>query len=145
MPNIIDMIRSYYSSSNSDAEFFSEGTQSVGVLDSQFMDVLYPVDPETGLVNSDLSKLFNPLLTSQERADVMGRLTKFEGLYLPDGLSDDDILSIIPPRYLQDAVDIQAWRDYVSSDIIPNITDGVTEGVTKIVDDLASSSGSNVD
>lgn len=119
--------------SSPDAPFYSDGVQSRGVYDPEIVSAVYPVDEMTGLPLSDAGKIADPYLTAHEREKVMSRLTGLsdgKGTYLPSSLSDDDVLDLVPPRYVQDAVDVQKWRNYLADQVLPFMSDDVAEAVT---------------
>lgn len=117
-----ELVARAYSPYYSDDSAFDGHPQSRGVYDPEDVSVLYPIDPRSGYPSSDLGKVMDPLLTDSERQRVMARLSKVEGAYMPSDLSDDDIFALIPPRYIaQDAVDVQAWRDYLGKEVFSKL------------------------
>lgn len=102
--------------------------QSRGIYDPEVVSAVYSPSSVTGLPESDAGKIADPSLSHAEREKIMSRLagmSEGRGVYLPSSLSDDDVLSLLPPRYVQDDVDIQRWRDYLSRDVIPYMSDEV--------------------
>lgn len=123
----------------SDDSPYLECSQANGIYKVDELNALYPIDPRTGLETTDISKLTDPTLSYIEKERMMNALQSMQGSYLPDGLSDDEIMSLVPPRYFtNDQVDVQAWRDYLGKEILPNMSDTV-------VDKLESDNGSNDD
>lgn len=103
-----------------------------GVYDPDYIDTIYPVDPRTGLPMSDLARLANPHLSDAERESVMSRLQTDKGSYMPSELSDAEILSLVPPRFFSyDQVDIQKWRNYLASEVLPRMDYEVKEELSK--------------
>lgn len=125
----INLLRAHNTSLHSDVINFQGSEDCKGILDDEYLAIMYPVDATTGLINSDLAKLSNPMLSNAERSFIMDRLQQLHGNYLPNGLSDSEIYGLIPPRYFSDAVDVQAWRDYIGKEIIPNMSDKVAKAI----------------
>lgn len=93
-----------------------------GVYEAKEILAQFPYDPRTGLPMTDLGRLSDPKLTMVEKEQVMARLGNDKGVYMPSELSDEEMLSIIPSRYfMDDDVDIQMWRDYLSREILPEM------------------------
>lgn len=121
------ILYSYASIAVEDAPYL-DGPQSRGVYDPEHVSAVYPVNHLTGLPETDGGKIADPYLTHSEREKVMSRLSGLSegrGTYLPTSLSDAEVLELVPPRYVQDAVDVQRWRDYLSTEILPYMSDEV--------------------
>lgn len=117
-----------YASNYVDDSTYMDGVESKGVYDPEQVNSVYPINPLTGLPDTDGGKVADPSLTHYEREKVMSRLagmSEGRGSYLPSNLSDEEVLSLVPPRYVQDAVDVQRWRDYLSVEVIPYMSDDV--------------------
>lgn len=85
-----------------------------GIYDKDEVNHRYPINPVTGLPDVEVSTLLSPTVTESEKAAILNRLTTVKGSYLPSGMSDEDILTLVPSRYLtNDPLDVQAWRDYI--------------------------------
>lgn len=145
--NTIEQYRKFYSSESSDVEYICYNEDCKGILDSEHLQIMYPIDPTTGLINSDLSKISNPMLSNAERASIMDRLQHLQGSYLPAGLSDEDIYKLVPPRYFNgDDVDIAYWRKYIVKDILPNMSDTVVTALgdgKEVVSDVDNNNNNN--
>lgn len=106
-------------------DYYPAHSQGVGIYKQVELDVVYPVDPRTGFPSSDVAKILRPDISPTERETIMSRLTAMgidKGSYLPSDMSDSDIMSLIPPRYLtDDAVDVQLWRDYLGNHVLPGM------------------------
>lgn len=106
----------------SDDKPYLHHKESKGIYNMDEARVLYPIDPATRLPMTDLGRLTNPGLTQVEKERVMSHLKDIKGSYLPEGLTDDEIMSLVPPRYFtDDQVDIQAWRDYLGKEVLPEM------------------------
>lgn len=85
-----------------------------GMIDSEEMDVTYPVDPLTGNRQSLVVRALNartpPALRNQLMASVDTLPPDRE---LDKHLSDDDKLSLMKPRLCQSRQEIQGYSDYI--------------------------------
>ena len=133
----IELLRAHNRSTHSDVINYDGSEDCKGILDDEHLAIMYPVDATTGLINSDLAKISNPMLSNAERSFIMDRLQQLHGDYLPAGLSDSEIYGLIPPRYFSDAVDVQMWRDYISKDIIPNMSDKAVRAIGEELNDVS--------
>lgn len=133
----------WYSSDSDFTTSYSEGEQSRGALDADYELMMHPVDPVTGWVNGELSRLSDPMLTNSERASIINRLQKMDGSYLPSGLTDNEVFDLIPTRYFSDPVDIQKWRDYLASDVIPYMSEDKQDKLNGESDDKSSGADSD--
>lgn len=88
------------------------GNESV-VADTSVFDQLCPVNPVTGFRDTDLARLADPATPRKERDFILSSLQQLKGRSVPSELSDDDVLSLIPPRYCQDPVEIARFVDAV--------------------------------
>lgn len=133
----VNLLRAHNRSLNSDVENFQGSEECKGILDDEHLAIMYPIDATTGLINSDLAKLSNPMLSNAERSFIMDRLQQLHGNFLPNGLSDSEIYGLVPPRYFSDAVDVQMWRDYIGKEIIPNMSDKVARAIGEELNDVS--------
>lgn len=133
----VNLLRAHNRSLNSDVVNYQGSEECKGILDDEHLSIMYPIDSTTGLINSDLAKLSNPMLSNAERSFIMDRLQKMHGNYLPNGLSDSEIYSLVPPRYFSDSVDVQMWRDYIGKEIIPNMSDKVARAIGEELNDVS--------
>lgn len=133
----INLLRAHNTSLHSDVINYQGSEDCKGILDDEHLAIMYPVDATTGLINSDLAKLSNPLLSNAERSFIMDRLQQLHGNFLPNGLSDSEIYSLVPPRYFSDSVDVQMWRDYIGKEIIPNMSDKVAKAIGEELNDVS--------
>lgn len=100
----------------------SEDYPENGIYSMDKVDVWFPVNPHTGLPQDELSRYTDPYLSAEERQSLIDRLSTEKGSFVDKDLSDDELYNILPPRYLNnDLVDINAWRSYVSKEILPAI------------------------
>ena len=133
----VNLLRAHNRSLNSDVVNYQGSEECKGILDDEHLSIMYPIDATTGLINSDLAKLSNPMLSNAERSFIMDRLQQMHGNFLPNGLSDSEIYSLVPPRYFSDSVDVQMWRDYIGKEIIPNMSDKVARAIGEELNDVS--------
>lgn len=88
-------------------------TQSVISDDVHVYDTICPINPLTGHRDSMLSRLFSPDVSDTEKQLIMSQLAKLKGVSSPSDLSDDDILSLLPSRYMSDPVEMERYREFV--------------------------------
>ena len=60
-----------------------------------------------------LSRLFSNDVSDTEKQLIMSQLAKLKGVSSPADLSDDDILSLLPSRYMSDPVEMERYREFV--------------------------------
>ena len=76
-------------------------------------ETLCPINPLTGHRDSMLSRLFSNDVSDSEKQLIMSQLASLKGVSSPSDLSDDDILSLLPSRYMSDPVEIDRYRELV--------------------------------
>lgn len=109
------------------SECFQDGYQSRGIYKPEEVAIMYPVSPVTGNAIGDLTRIMSSVVSPREKEEIMSRLKKVDGSYMSvQGLSDSEILDLVPPRYIgQDPVDISHWRTYLSEHVFPEMKDVV--------------------
>ena len=88
-------------------------TQSVISDDRHVYETLCPINPLTGHRDSMLSRLFDNDVSDSEKSLILSQLAKLKGVSSPADLSDDDILSLLPSRYMSDPVEMERYREFV--------------------------------
>ena len=88
-------------------------TESVISDDKHIYETLCPINPLTGHRDSMLSRLFSNDVSDSEKQLIMSQLAKLKGVSSPADLSDDDILSLLPSRYMSDPVEMERYRELV--------------------------------
>ncbi len=86
---------------------------AVSIVDESLFDTVSPINPLTGHRDDMISRLFAGDTTDTERQLIMSQLATIKGVSSPSGLSDDDILSLIPSRYMSDPVEMERYREVV--------------------------------
>lgn len=76
-----------------------------------YADLVSPIDPVTGVRMSDIALLRDPTTRSEIRDAIDKHLTQHPSLAASDGLSDDDLLALLPSRYADDT-NAAAFADY---------------------------------
>lgn len=101
-------------------------TMAIGVYDPDFVAMMYPTDARSGFPTSDLARVLSSEISQAEKEKILNRLQREDGTFLPSDLTDDDVFSLVPPRFvLGDQVNIQRWRDYLANDVLPYMRDEV--------------------
>lgn len=85
----------------------------LSVVDGSLFDTVSPVNPVTGHRDSMLSRLFSGDVSDSEKQLILSQLAEVKGVSSPAGLSDDDILSLVPSRYMSDPVELERYRAVV--------------------------------
>ena len=88
-------------------------TESVISDDKHIYETLCPINPLTGHRDSMLSRLFDNNVSDSEKQLILSQLVKLKGVSSPADLSDDDILSLLPSRYMSDPVEMERYREFV--------------------------------
>lgn len=97
---------------------------AIGVYDPEYVAMLYPTDARSGFPTSDLARILSSEVSNAEKERILNRLQREDGTYLPSDLTDEDVFALVPPRFvLGDQVNIQRWRDYLASDVLPFMRD----------------------
>lgn len=96
----------------------------ISPIDDTLFNTLCPINPLTGHRDDMLSRLFSGQVSDTEKQLIVSQLVQIKGVSSPKDLTDDDILSIIPSRYLSDPVELDRYRDFV--DDLRNIDDSTT-------------------
>lgn len=85
----------------------------LSIVDCSLFDTVSPVNPVTGHRDSMLSRLFSGNVSDSEKQLILSQLAEVKGVSSPAGLSDDDILSLVPSRYMSDPVELERYRAVV--------------------------------
>lgn len=109
------------------SESYADGSQSRGIYKPEEVAIMYPVSPVTGNAIGDLTRIMSSVVSPREKEEIMSRLKQVDGSYMSvSGLSDSEILDLVPPRYIgQDPVDVAHWRTYLSEQVFPEMKDVV--------------------
>ena len=85
----------------------------LSIVDDELFVTICPINPLTGHRDDMISRLFSGDTTDSERQLILSQLANIKGVSSPAGLSDDDILSLIPSRYMSDPVEMERYREFV--------------------------------
>lgn len=102
-------------------------TDSVLGDKSHLYDTLCPINPLTGHRDSMLSRLFSGNVSDTEKQLILSQLATLKGVNSPRDLSDEDLISLIPSRYMSDPVEMERYRAVV--DELRNSVDEPVEPV----------------
>lgn len=86
---------------------------AVSIVDDSVFDTVSPINPLTGHRDDMISRLFAGDTSDSERQLIMSQLASVKGVSSPRGLSDEDILSLVPSRYMSDPVEMERYREFV--------------------------------
>lgn len=82
-----------------------------------YADLVSPIDSTTGVRLSDIALLRDPTTRQEIRDAIDKHLVQHPSLAASDGLSDDDMLALLPSRYADDtnaAAFAEYAREYIS-------------------------------
>lgn len=97
---------------------------AVSVYDPEYVAMLYPADARSGFPTSDLARVLSSEVSQADKERILNRLQREDGVFMPSDLTDEDVFALVPPRFvLSDQVNIQRWRDYLASDVLPFMRD----------------------
>ena len=88
-------------------------TDSVLGDESHLYDTLCPINPLTGHRDSMLSRLFSGNVSDTEKQLILSQLATLKGVNSPRDLSDEDLISLLPSRYMSDPVEMERYRALV--------------------------------
>lgn len=103
---------------------------AVSIVDDSIFETVSPINPLTGHRDDMISRLFSGDTSDTERQLIMSQLSTIKGVSSPRGLSDDDILSLLPSRYMSDPVEMERYRELV--DELRNIGEEPVEPVEPV-------------
>lgn len=81
------------------------------IVDYKASELLMPINPVTGHRDGDLSRLFNPMTPASEKELIMSNLQVLKSNDSRKGLTDEDILMMIPSKYISDPVEINQYLE----------------------------------
>ena len=118
---------------------------AVSVYDPEYVAMLYPTDARSGFPTSDLARVLSSEVSQADKERILNRLQREDGVYMPSDLTDEDVFALVPPRFvLSDQVNIQRWRDYLASDVLPYMRDEL-KAMDLVPDANTSNSNDNND
>lgn len=88
-------------------------TESVIGDESHLYETLCPINPLTGHRDSMLSRLFSGNVSDTEKQLILSQLATLKGVNSPRDLSDEDLIALIPSRYMSDPVEMERYRALV--------------------------------
>lgn len=123
-----------------------EHPSSNGVYNAESIKVLYPIDPRSGFPASDVSRLVDPSLSPAEKERVMSNLQRLDPAYMPQGLSDEDMFALLPPRYIgYDPVTASDWRKYLSDELLPSFDSAERQRIASLINNKGELSPEVID
>lgn len=77
------------------------------------LDVTNPIDPATGFPVSDLSLFFNSSVSDDVKELISRNLQRLGVVTDTSGLSDEQLMQVLPSRYIQSFGEVKIWRDRI--------------------------------
>ncbi len=100
---------------NSYPTFVNSIPTGESIVDDSLVSIMSPVNPLTGFRDDTLTRLMSPNTPVKEREFILNNLAHLKGYDSPSSLTVQDILDVLPSRYIQDPVEISRYEDYVKS------------------------------
>lgn len=85
------------------------------IVDDSLVSIMSPVNPLTGFRDDTLTRLMSPNTPVKEREFILNNLSHLKGYDSPVSLTVQDILEVLPSRYIQDPVEISRYEEYIKS------------------------------
>lgn len=85
------------------------------IVDDSLVSIMSPVNPLTGFRDDTLTRLMSHNTPVKEREFILNNLAHLKGYDSPASLSVQDILEVLPSRYIQDPVEISRYEEYIKS------------------------------
>ena len=86
----------------------------------KILEVTNPIDPKTGFPISDLGLYFNSQVSDDVKELIAKNLQRLGVVNSTQGLTDEQLMSVLPSRYTQRLGEVSQWRDqlerFVKSD-----------------------------
>lgn len=115
---------------------------AIGVYDPEYVAMLFPTDARSGFPTSDLARVLSSEVSNADKERILNRLQRQDGTFMPSDLTDEDVFALVPPRFvMSDQVNIQRWRDYLASDVLPFMRDELK--AADVVPEVNSTTNSN--
>ena len=115
----MDKNKSRYSwfSSNVDSPDLSDNKLDVPDFSENLkvLDITNPIDPATGFPVSDLSLFFNSSVSEDVKELISRNLQRLGAVTDTSGLSDEQLMQVLPSRYTQSFGEVKAWRDTIEN------------------------------
>lgn len=85
------------------------------IVDDSLVSIMSPVNPLTGFRDDTLTRLMSLNTPVKEREFILNNLSHLKGYDSPASLTVQDILEVLPSRYIQDPVEISRYEEYIKS------------------------------
>lgn len=85
------------------------------IVDDSLVSLMSPVNPLTGFRDDTLTRLMSPNTPTKEREFILNNLSHLKGYDSPASLTVQDILDVLPSRYIQDPVEISRYEQFIQS------------------------------
>lgn len=93
---------------------------SFTLVEDDLFKTIAPINPVTGYRDNVLSRLFSPLVSNEEKNLILSNLAQVKGKSSPKDLTNEELLALIPPRYLSDPVELDNYSKYINQYIQDN-------------------------
>ena len=79
----------------------------------KILEVTNPIDPNTGFPTSDLGLYFNSQVSDDVKELIARNLQRLGAVNDTSGLTDEQLMQVLPSRYTQSFGEVKAWRDTI--------------------------------
>lgn len=111
------------------------------IVDDSLVSLMSPVNPLTGFRDDTLTRLMSSSTPVKEREFILNNLSHLKGYDSPSSLTVQDILEVLPSRYIQDPVEISRYEEYIKS-MLDDLKQSHVEDVSPTTESDQSSSDS---
>lgn len=111
------------------------------IVDDTLLATMCPVNPLTGFRDDTLTRLMSPNTPIKEREFILNNLSHLKGYDSPSSLTVQDILDVLPSRYIQDPVEISRYEDFIKS-MLDDLKQPPAEDASPTTESVESSSDS---
>ena len=111
------------------------------IVDDSLVSLMSPVNPLTGFRDDTLTRLMSSSTPVKEREFILNNLSHLKGYDSPSSLTVQDILEVLPSRYIQDPVEISRYEEYIKS-MLDDLKQPHVEDVSPTTESDQSSSDS---
>lgn len=109
------------------------------IVDDSLVSLMSPVNPLTGFRDDTLTRLMSPNTPTKEREFILNNLSHLKGYDSPASLTVQDILDVLPSRYIQDPVEISRYEEFIKS-MLDDLKQPHVEDVSPTIETVQSSS-----
>ena len=108
----------------------------------RILEVTNPIDPKTGFPISDLGLYFNSQVSDDVKELIARNLQRLGVTNSTQGLSDEQLISVLPSRYVQSLGEVSEWRNQLER-FIQSDYGNILQGYQRDVDNATPQAPAN--